>query len=196
MAGTRTGRCSWRSTARARAPWSSTYLLNEARALTQLAAAQNDPAVRDRASAVASRAVQADPNNPITYAGAAEIYLANGRPSAALEAALGAIRIVNTDPTYDQLARRAAEQSADPAEAMSMLQEILRTKDTAQLRIALAEVALKAGDRGLARESAARARVFFSIQPQQKINLNLFLTAHHIGHLVHRHRLHIHVTHT
>lgn len=83
--------------------------------------------------------------------------MANGKPSAALEAALGAIRIVDTDPAYDLILRRAAERSTDPADAISKLQAILRTKETAGLRIALAEVALKAGDRVLARASAGRA---------------------------------------
>ena len=143
--------------ASARAPWSPTFWLNQARAQTQQALHESDRSAYAAAAQLAGRAVEADPNNPSVNSGAADVFLAVGVPERSLEAAAKAIQLYPFDQRYDNQARTAAHETRDLPGAITVLQRALESKNSVQLRLALADVALRAGNGDLARQNAQRA---------------------------------------
>jgi len=145
-----------------RAPYLATYPANEARAVAQLTLT-GDPSrgSADAAVAAAQRAVTIDPNEPLTHVALAQIALALERPEIALEAAVDAIRLYPNpaDPAYDGLAAAAAAKATDPVQARAELERALGYKETARLRVALASVELRLGDKTAALQNARRALV-------------------------------------
>ena len=102
-----------------------------------------------------------DPNEPLTHVALAQIALALERPEIALEAAVDAIRLYPNpaDPAYDGLAAAAAAKATDPIRARAELERALGYKETARLRVALASVELRLGDKTAALQNARRALV-------------------------------------
>jgi O-antigen ligase/Tfp pilus assembly protein PilF len=145
--------------ASARAPYSATYVANVGRALGQLAlAGDNSRGGTDAALDAARRAVTIDPNEPLTHLALAQIALALDRPGIALTAAVDAIRLFPNpqNPFYDGFAAAAAAK-VDTATAKRELERALGYKETARLRVALAEVALREGDKPAVLANAQRA---------------------------------------
>jgi len=146
--------------ASARAPYSATYLSNLGRALAQLALAKDDSrGGADAAIAAARRAAVLDRNEPPTHLALAEIALALDQPVVSLGAAVDAILIAQNpnDPHYDGLAAAASAKVADPAVARRELERALASRETARLRVALAQVDLRQGDKAAALTNARRA---------------------------------------
>jgi len=141
-----------------RAPWDSTYRSNLARSLTQLAlAGDGSKGGADSAISVARDAVETDPNNPSPRVALAEIASALGKPESALDAIVGALRLYKGDPRYDSIAASAANRATDLNAARRALDEALSFKESAVLRVALGNVALRQGDRAAALTNAKRA---------------------------------------
>lgn len=102
-------------------------------------------------------AVAVDPNAPEPNAVLAEIGNLFGEYELALAAAARAIRLYAKEPNYDDVAAFAALGVADASSARSTLEDLLGVRDSATLRIALAEVSLRLNDHRAARLHAQRA---------------------------------------
>jgi Flp pilus assembly protein TadD len=123
--------------------------------MTRHALQSHDRAASTDAFELATRAIALDPNAPSVNAGAAEVYLALGESVSALKAAGWALALY-PESRYDELARRAAEQTDDLNGAITVLNDLLQSTESTGLRIVLAKVALRAGNIALAQESARR----------------------------------------
>jgi tetratricopeptide (TPR) repeat protein len=141
-----------------RAPYEATYWSNLARARTQLAVvADQSEGGADAAIAAAVQGVRADPNAPETHALLAEVSRAFGRYDDALDAIMTAIRLYPLDANYDSIAIEVAPRVAAIARARADLAELAARRDSAPLRGAMAQLALRVGDRRSAADEAGRA---------------------------------------
>lgn len=140
-----------------RAPHEAAYWSNVARARARQALADQDSDARARALEAARMAVAVDPNAPEPNAVLAEIGNLFGEYELALAAAARAIRLYAKEPNYDDVAAFAALGVADASSARSTLEDLLGVRDSATLRIALAEVSLRLNDHRAARLHAQRA---------------------------------------
>ncbi|MEK7860136.1 MAG: hypothetical protein AAB284_02140, partial [Chloroflexota bacterium] len=82
----------------------------------------------------------------------------------ALRSAVRAIELYQGNAEYDRVAALAATKLGD-AEARALLESALARKESAALRLALAEVALRLNDRSAARANAVRA---LELDPQSE----------------------------
>ena len=140
------------------APYVSAYWSNLAVTLADVAN-RGDQSLGGKAAALdaARRAVEADPLSPRPHLILAVVSNALGDPAAALDAVAVAIRIDRTEPEYDMVAADAATRMPDAAAARAALERIITTKDSAVLRVALAQIALKVNDITTARVHLRRA---------------------------------------
>ena len=123
-----------------RAPYRSDGWISLARARAELALA-GDKAAREGALSAAREAVRQDPREPSARIGLAEVALELGEHDLALSEAIAAIRLLPTEPHYDDVAAAAASRAPDRAAARRSLEEILAIKDSDALRTALSRLA-------------------------------------------------------
>jgi len=141
--------------AAARAPYERAYWARIAQSLTREATRTGAADARDAAIGAARRGTEVDPNDPSTHLALAETAYALGEYDLSLGAAIDAIRLWPGGDN-DAPAARAAAHVADLPRARSLLEGVLRVRDSAPLHLALAQVALKQGDRETARREASR----------------------------------------
>ncbi len=157
-------RSQWRESAEAyeeaaaRAPYNASYWAN----LSASRLRQGTSGVaRARAAALEAgeRAVQADPNNLVGHVALAQVANALGNHGLALRELLAATRLNPRDTSYDydRLTAEAALRDADVLGARSVLEEMLTLKESATLRLALAQLAMRLNDRVAARAHVQRA---------------------------------------
>ncbi|TMH55698.1 MAG: tetratricopeptide repeat protein [Betaproteobacteria bacterium] len=143
--------------ASSRAPWIATYESNRARALAQIARAANASFVgADAAIAAARRGTQIDPKDPLPYIALAQVASGLDRADIALAAAVDAF-VLYQDPTYETSVVSSSSRVLDLAAAREQLERAISARDSAKLRVALGNIALRQGDRDTARASAQRA---------------------------------------
>jgi len=135
----------------------ATFISNRALALTRLALA-GDQSQGGTSAAIrtAEEATIVDPNNPEPKVALAEVAAALGDADTALRAIAAGSRL-NTDVRYARLAIAVASSATDLASARRTLEELVTVNETAGLRISVAQVALRQGDRGAALVNAKRA---------------------------------------
>jgi O-antigen ligase len=141
-----------------RAPYVSAYWADLALMQTGLVL-QGDQSLGGRPAALdaARRAVDADPSSPTPHHVHAVVANGVGDHAAALEAVATAIRLYKDDPAYDSTAADAASRSPDPQAARLALEMIIREKDSAVLRVALAQLSLRLNEIDAARMHLRRA---------------------------------------
>jgi Flp pilus assembly protein TadD len=120
------------------------------------------------AIAAARRGAEADPNGPDANAVLAEIANQFGQGDLALSAAVRAVVLYPIEPAYDVLTRRAARGASDLQSAAAALDRALGAKDSAPLRVAAAEIAVRLGDLAAAKAHAARAAQLAPDDPEVK----------------------------
>lgn len=141
-----------------RAPYVSDYWSNLALTLADLAVRGEQSSGGEAAALEAARrAVEADPRSPRPHLIRATVSKALGDPVAALEEVTVAMRMNPTEPEYDMFAADTALRVSDTAAARAALERILALKDSAVLRVALAQTSLKLNDLGAARAHLRRA---------------------------------------
>lgn len=155
----------WRAAADAhgesarRAPYVANYWVNVARSRAGQAASGDDKANAVAAAlAAAQRAVETSPYEPTPHVTRAQIAseLA-GQHALAFEEMTRAVALDRTEPQYDKTAATIATQSPDARAALAFLQGLLAYRDGAGLRAGIAQTALRAGDRDVARDNARKA---------------------------------------
>ncbi len=104
----------------------------------------------------ARRAVEEDPNTAPPRVALAKIALSLNDAALALAVAVDGVRRDPASFQYDQLIVMSAAK-ADPAAARPLVESALAARETAGLRVTLAEVALRQGDLESARTNARRA---------------------------------------
>ena len=141
-----------------RAPYVSAYWSNLALALGDLVM-RGDRSLGDKNTALeaARKAVAADPRSPRPHVAVAVVSNALGDPIAALEAVTLAIRLDPAQPEYDAIASDTALRLTDANAARAALERIIPFKDSAVLRLALAQTSLKLNDVAAARVHVRRA---------------------------------------
>lgn len=141
-----------------RAPYVSAYWSNLAVTLADLVV-RGDQSLGGKGAALdaARRAIEADPASPRPHVIFAVVSRALGDPVAALEAVTIAIRLDRTDPEHDLVAADLALRVTDTAAARAALERIITVKDSAVLRVALAQTSLKLNDLASARVHLRRA---------------------------------------
>jgi cytochrome c-type biogenesis protein CcmH/NrfG len=152
-----------------RQPYNARFWANLARTLTRQAL-ENDFSNGGASAAIAAaqRGVDEDPNNPDANAALAETGLQLGRGDMALAGAVRAIVLYPIDPAYDLLALRLARRASDLRSAAAQLDRALGAKDSAPLRVAAAEIALRLGDNAAAKAHATRAAQLAPDDPDVK----------------------------
>ena len=141
-----------------RAPYVSAYWSNLAMMLAELVV-RGDQSLGGKAAALdaARRAVEADPSSPHPHAVRAVVLRAFGEPVEALDAVSVAIRLDQSDPEHDLVAADLALRVPDAVAARAALERIITVKDSAVLRVALAQTSLKLDDIASARAHLRRA---------------------------------------
>src|SRR5205823_13903938 len=112
----------------------------------------------DAAVSAARRATEVDPNDLLPYLALSQLASAAMQPDVALTAAVDAF-IIYQGPSYEALVAATASRATDLAAGRREIERALSAKDTASLRVALGNIALRQGDRETARQSAERALV-------------------------------------
>ncbi|MDE3193168.1 MAG: O-antigen ligase family protein [Chloroflexota bacterium] len=142
-----------------RAPYVANNWVNLARSDAGQAASGDDaPTARAAALDAARRAIAVSPYEPVPHLTLAQIAIDfTGDQQLAQSEVARAIALYQDDPSYDKTAVLIASKSTDPKAAVTFLQGLLRWKDTAALRVGIAQEALKGGDREVARENAQKA---------------------------------------
>lgn len=141
-----------------RAPYIATHYANLARNRARQALAGDQTSGGSTAAInAARRAVAVDPNNWESESVLAEVENALGQPEQALETLAVAVSLNSTNTNNDAVAAEAAAKLADPQRARALLERILVIKESAVLRLALANVALRLNDRDLALSNVHRA---------------------------------------
>src|SRR5207244_2589149 len=97
-----------------------------------------------------------DPNNPVPHIVLAEVAGAFGQYEVAISSAVDAMALYPL-PDYDKFAVDPALAWGDPRRARDDLRRALPHRDSAAIRIALARLSLKLGDRATARVDVGRA---------------------------------------
>lgn len=140
------------------APYVSSHWTNLAIVLANLAH-KGDESLggKEAALAAARRGIASDPSFPTPYHVSALVSNSFGDHLAALEAAASAIRLHKNEPQYDVVAADAATRLANATVARMWLDRIVREKDSAVLRVALARVSLKLNDTAAAQTHVRRA---------------------------------------
>src|SRR5438105_14607861 len=110
----------------------------------------------DAAIDAARRGTEVAPNEPLTHVALAQVASSLGRWDLALDASVDALALYH-DPSYEAVAASAAAQAPDTTAARRELERALAFRDSATLRVALGNAALRQGDRETALESARRA---------------------------------------
>ena len=141
-----------------RAPYVSAYWSNLAVTLADLVL-RGDQSFGGRHAALdaARKAVEAEPRSPRPHLIVAGVSNALGDPVAALDAVTVAIAIDQRNSEYDSFAADTALRVPDTATARVALERILTLKDSAVLRVALAQTSLKLNDVAAARAHLRRA---------------------------------------
>jgi O-antigen ligase/tetratricopeptide (TPR) repeat protein len=151
-----------------RAPYESTYWINlaliRARAIVASGASPLDGAA---ALAAAERAVLADPRDWRAIGVLAEVADLFGPPEVAFRSAVRSILLnagledfqlaFRGERRQEEIAASAALKLADASEARHALDEAVAAHDSATLRVALAQLALRTNDLNAARADAQRA---------------------------------------
>jgi cytochrome c-type biogenesis protein CcmH/NrfG len=141
-----------------RQPYDARLWANLARTLTRQALEHDESnGGAPAAIAAARRGVDEDPNNPDAHAALAATGIQLGQGDMALAGSVRAIVLYPIDPAYDFLALRAARSASDVRSAAAQLDRALGAKDSAPLRVAAAEIALRLGDNAAAKAHAMRA---------------------------------------
>ncbi len=139
-----------------RSPHIATLWANLGRARAQQAG-DTSSGGREAALRAAQRGVKVDPNNPVAQIGLARVANSVGDGDLALGSAAMAIRLFPGDAGYERVASDAAQRASDPAAASATLEELVRLRDSANLRVGLARLALKRDDRAGALAHVRRA---------------------------------------
>ncbi len=139
-----------------RAPYIASTYANLARSRGRQAFG-GDPLARAAALDAARRGAALDPNNWEAESVFAEIESAFGKPERALEILVTAVSLNRNNPTNDVVASEAAARASDAQQARRLVERILQTKESAILRVTLAQLALRTGDRQSALSNAQRA---------------------------------------
>lgn len=105
----------------------------------------------------ARRAVAIDPNEPWTHAVLGQVASTFGDNDLAFREITRAIALYREEPRFDTIAREIALRAPNAAAAREFLAMVGAYKESATLRLATAQVAMKLGDRDAARENARRA---------------------------------------
>lgn len=138
-----------------RAPYERAYWARIAQSLTREAERNGETGTAAAAIAAARRGTEIDPNEPLAHIALAETAYALGEYDLSLRAAINAIALW-PGADNDALAARAAARASNLPQARILLEQALRLRDSATLHLALAQVALKFGDRETARTEAKR----------------------------------------
>ncbi len=120
---------------------------------------------REAVFAAARRAIEVDPNNPQGHITIAELANTFKMYDVALRESVIAIRLYSGDPRYDLIAAQAALGDSDVAAARTELEGLLAVKESALIRVTLAQLSEKLNDRGAALAHARRA---LEIDPQNQ----------------------------
>ena len=154
----------WRDAAAAyeeaarRAPHEARYWNGLALARRHQAEAKDDPQAAGAAAVQAAvRAVEVDPYGLSVNENLADLAYEFGEFDLALRAAIKTAVLYDGYPTYGHLALLAAARVSDLGGARHQLEYAVTVEETAELRLALAVIALRMNDRAAARESALRA---------------------------------------
>jgi cytochrome c-type biogenesis protein CcmH/NrfG len=141
-----------------RAPHDSTFWSNLARSRARQALA-NDGSSGGASAALdaARRAVDEDPNDSEANFVLGEIASVFGEPELAISAAVKAVVLYPIEPLYEPVVLRSARAMSDLRFAASQLDIALRARDSALIRVAAGEVALRMGDIPTAQSHARRA---------------------------------------
>lgn len=141
-----------------RAPYVSAYWSNLAVTLADVVN-RGDQSLGGRGAALdaARRGVDADRLSSRPHLILAVVSNALGDPAAALEAVSTAIELNVSDAEYDTVAADAASRMTDAAAARAALERIVKSKDSAVLRVALAQTSVKLNDAESARTHVRRA---------------------------------------
>jgi tetratricopeptide (TPR) repeat protein len=154
----------WRDAAAAyeeatlRAPHEAPYWNALALARRRQAEAKDDPQAAGAAAVdAAARAVEVDPYGLSVNENLADLAYEFGEFDVALRAAVKTTVLYEGYPTYGHLAFLAAARVSDLGGARRQLEDAVTVEETAELRLALAVIALRMNDRVAARENALRA---------------------------------------
>jgi len=134
-----------------RAPQSPAFWFNLARSRARAA-----PAGGSAALDAAESGLAADPNDAWTQITFADVAVMLDRCDAALSSAVRAIELYPGEPTYDDVATRAAACATDRQQAREALSRAVATRESVGLLLALARVELSLGDLAAARSDAFR----------------------------------------
>jgi O-antigen ligase/tetratricopeptide (TPR) repeat protein len=141
-----------------RAPHETTYWLNLALARARQALAGDDRALaRDAALTAAARAVAIDPNLPHLNQALTDIALELDDYDVALRSAVRTSLLLDGDAPSGHQAFLAAQHASDLPAARQVLADAVTRGETAQFRLALAQIAYRMNDRAEARRNALRA---------------------------------------
>lgn len=141
-----------------RAPYVTGYWGSLALALANLALAGDQSlGGKEAALGAARRAIEADPSSPTPHNLFAVVAKALGDPASALDASAVAVRLYKGEPEYDTVAVDAALRMSDASAARLALERIVREKDSAVLRLGLAQLSLRLKDAAAARMHVQRA---------------------------------------
>jgi cytochrome c-type biogenesis protein CcmH/NrfG len=141
-----------------RAPYDAEYWANLARSRALQARGGDLSGGGSTAAIAAARTgVQVDPNNPEPNAVLAEVLNAFAQPDEALRRIATAIALSPGASSYELTAVSAAGRASDLPSARAALERVIAVRDTAGLRVALAQVALRQDDVSAARSNATRA---------------------------------------
>ena len=121
------------------APYRSDAWISLARARAELALS-GDPAAREGSLSAAREGIRQDPHEPAARIGLAEVALELGEYDLALSEAVAAIKLLPTEPRYDDVAAAAAARASDRAAARRSLEDALALKDSGTLRTALSRL--------------------------------------------------------
>ena len=154
----------WRDAAEAyeeaalRAPHEARYWSALALARTRQAEAKDDPQAAGAAAFQAAvRAVEVDPYGLSVNENLADLAYEFGEFDVALRAAVKTAVLYDGYPTYGHRAFLAAARVSDLGGARRLLEDAVTVEETAELRLALAVIALRMNDRVAAHENALRA---------------------------------------
>ncbi len=147
------------SEAARRAPYIANYWVNLARSYAGQAANGDDaPAARAAALDAARRAIAVSPYEPVPHETLAEIAIDfTGDQQLAQSEIARAIALYQDEPSFYATAVLIASKNADPKAGLAFLQGLLHWRDNATLRVGIAQEAMKAGERDVARENAQKA---------------------------------------
>jgi O-antigen ligase/tetratricopeptide (TPR) repeat protein len=118
------------------------------------------------ALAAARRGVEVDPNDPRANAVLAQTAIQFDQPDLGLSAAVNAVVLYPIEPSYDALVLRAARGAMDLPSAAASLERAVKAKDSASIRVAAGEIALRIGDTAGARVHANRAAQLAPSDPE------------------------------